>query len=596
MKKYFSLILVVLICCTIFLSGCNLTSIDSAGYNSKIVAKYGTMEINRRELNLAYNANGSNYVNEGKTAEEAVEKVVNDIINRKLLIDYSKETYGVISISESEYNKLSEAEKATFTKGPYNFYVNNLKFYDFNSVMTSIYDYINKEVLTFENEIRLQKGLNKVNSEETKTDTDSESGFKGYNKYESSINYIGGKFVKKVEEHTSTSVLGEYVLDVYGSEAISNEALHRYLIKVRNSNIELYKNKNKYSDILKTHILDLFDTYEGNRYTQIVQEEFTKTLPLEEDAILKYYKTKVTESYTKYNMPDEGYGNFVADMQSDHSKAYWNYTGSKGFVLTAHVLIKFDDATVLKLKNLETDKENGLDEATYNLKRNEILNSVGTYERNIETGDYVYKTDAEGNFVFDKDGNRVKKFYTYLEIYEMIENELSTFNSIQDNNVRAQKKAEAFNKYIYMFGMDEGSINASHYYACNLDTGVEDKLVKNYANTTRELYKNKGIGSLSAPVLVEADNYSGYHIILLVDEAKNLVSINNLNNVTLEALYGQKPMLGVNKTMLDVVYDSITKDSYDNHHNELVERLRNEFAGDAEINLYPYNYKSLLEK
>ncbi len=587
MKKYFSIILLVLVMCTTLLSGCNLTTLNVSDYNSQIVAQYGTMKINKKELNMAYNSSGSNYTNSGMSVEDAIIEVINDIVNRKLLIDYSKNTYGVISMSETEFRTLTQQQRDQYAKGPYGLYVNKNKYYDFNTTINGVYDYINEQVLTFENDIRLQKGLTKVDPNATESEADDANEFDGYKKYESSLTTDGQQnIVKKVKNNVATTVAGEFVLSVYGNSEISNQALHRYLIKVRNANYELYKNCKTYDSILKTHILELYPTYEGNRYTSIVQEEFEKTLPLEETSILTFYKNKVEESYAKYNTTN-GYSQYVTDMQSDPSKVYWHYEGSKGFVLTAHVLIKFDDVTVKKLKDLETQKEDGaISENYYTEQRNAILNAQGTCERDVETGNKVY--------IEDENGKMVEKFYTYLEIYEMIYNDLAKYDIISDENLRAQKKAEAFNKYVYMFGMDSGSINSNHYYACNLDTSVKDSLVENYANTTREMYKNQGIGSLSEPVLVEESNYSGYHIILVVNESKNLVSYNNLKNINIDVLNSERPMIGINKTTLDVVYDAITKETYNNYHGGLIADLRDKFAGDARIDLFPYNYKSLL--
>lgn len=576
MKKFLGVILTLLICCTCVLSGCNLTVLDYDKFNTKVAAKYHTMTISKEELHMAYNSNGSNYLNEGMSKEDAVIKVINDCIDRNLLIDYSKATYGTISLTEKEYNALEANQKANFIKGPYNLYVNTNKYYDFNSTMKSIYDYINSNILTFENEIRAEQDLDEVPASST---TDETTKFAGYEVYKSSINVNLNDytFTKKVDNHVANEVVGEFVLDLYGSANISNAAMHRYLIKIKNSNINLYKNCKTYSEILKTHILDLYPTYLDNRYAQVVQEEFEKELPLEEDDILTYYTNKVKQSYTKYNTTN-GYEQYVSDMQSDPSKVFWHHEGSKGFILTAHVLIKFDDNTVKKLKALETEKENGLSEKVYNQKRDAILNSAGAYKRDVNTG----KETAE--------------FYTYHDIYEMISTDLSQYDYIKNETLRATKKAEAFNKYVYMFSGDEGSINANHYYACNLDTSVKDSLVPEYANTSREIYEETGIGSLSEPVLVEASNYSGYHIILVVDKAKNIVPYTKIDDITLKNLYETRAMLGISqKTILDSCYDSITKDSFNNHYESLIDSLRESFAGEKVPTYYKYNYKSLIK-
>ena len=69
-----------------------------------------------------------------------------------------------------------------------------------------------------------------------------------------------------------------------------------------------------------------------------------------------------------------------------------------------------------------------------------------------------------------------------------------------------------------------------------------------------------------------------------------------VDNITLEALYNERVMLGIEeKTVLDMVYDSITKASYNDYHDSLISKLRKDFAGDAKLDLYPYNYKSLIK-
>ena len=124
-------------------------------------------------------------------------------------------------------------------------------------------------------------------------------------------------------------------------------------------------------------------------------------------------------------------------------------------------------------------------------------------------------------------------------------------------------------------------LNQEYYYVVNLDTEVEDKMVKAFADTSRELIE-KGAGSLGEPVLVEASNYSGYHIILAIGKVDNMVDISNLEEFgkglsfdgAIKKLYETKIMVGTDKTLYDALFDLVYKDTFSTYQTNISNTLK----------------------
>ena len=138
MKKIFGVICTILLVCVTMLSGCNLVTTNVDSYYTAIVAEFGSMKIAKKDFINAYNSNASTYTQQGKTNTEAAVEVVNDLIDRNLLIEYAKENYGIISLTKAEYDELSAQEKANYTLSAYGLYVNNNMYYDYNTAIKDV--------------------------------------------------------------------------------------------------------------------------------------------------------------------------------------------------------------------------------------------------------------------------------------------------------------------------------------------------------------------------------------------------------------------------------------------------------------------------
>ena len=100
LKKIVCLI-AVLILTGFSLAGCALFQRDVEYYNDVIVATVGSdIKITKKQLVDGFNNFGYQYTQQGMNTEEALEKTLDTIIDREILVELSKEMFGVLSDNE----------------------------------------------------------------------------------------------------------------------------------------------------------------------------------------------------------------------------------------------------------------------------------------------------------------------------------------------------------------------------------------------------------------------------------------------------------------------------------------------------------------
>ena len=621
MKKVFSFIILMLLSVTFLFSGCGLVQLNSDKYLDRVVASVSkdnqvVVSITKRDLLNSYNNNASLYINSyGYTSKQTVKLLLDNLIDRELVILKAKEYTQDITTNNDYIDKYNQAVEDTF-------------------------DYFDSQILSYEKQLREIRGLDKI-TEDDSTSESAKTDYDAYKPYEKKVLYFEdtnsyelvtynedtkqydrtytykvikdettNKYVRyfyneltneydiKAETKFSTDNITrkdlssyDYQANNHGNSELTKQAYQMFikaLIKTEEGK-NLSKNEN---EVLQREFDRVMKTYLGNAYVNTLKEIYTINTGIDNKAILSKYKDKVAESYATYTELDAqdssskaGYTKYAEDMNSKASDVYYHPYGEQ-FVQVAHVLIKFTDAQIAELTQLEDDYNNGIittyDE--YKEKYNVWLNSAGTKAR------YTYVDLENGVCTEDQVGNEYGEIISYKEIYNEINNALNACGS--DVEARAIK----FNEFVYKYNMDTGSLNQSYYYVVNLDTEIEDKMVKEFADTSRELIKN-GEGSLSEPVFVKSSNYSGYHIIFAVKKVDNLVDINSLQSFgdgqyfdgAIKKLYQTKLMLGTEKTMYDVLYDLVASDSYTTYQSNVVKTEKN----DSTINYYEKYYKDL---
>lgn len=537
MKKFTRIFITVLLCATCFLSGCNLFATNTDRYTNRIVAKIGDTTVTKNEVVSVYSTYGSQYIQNGYTQAQTFEFLAKSLLNNKLLTNYAKSLYTAepYNYSELVYGEISDKTNITH----------------YNTVLQNVYDRVNQNLLSIENLIRAEQGLELVEETQEETQTPTFSPFKAYEKKiarrwnsdSSSYEY----YVIQEEKQQDSEVLGDFVQDIHGSAEIAKQAWGRYIKTLKN--YEAGKNlSTSAKDIFEREVKRLFESYADQQYLDWFEEVFKDNLRVDSDRVVEKYIELVETSRATYST---NYSSYVKDMQSSNGKVYYHpFDDSQSFVLVSHVLIKYSDAQIAKIKEIKSDLEQGyINQDQYDKMYKEIQLSTTAKARNTEGFEY---------------GDDIPLAQIYKEIKDAVERV----------GTDVTKRAEVFNSFIYKYGQDTGVINAENYYAVNMDTTQTDTMVKNFADESRRLQNEEGAGSLSEPIFVESSNYSGFHIIFCVGLAKNIVPYSSLRSITADKLFDTRVMAGVDKSYYDLVYDMIVTDTYSEYRTSKIKELQ----------------------
>lgn len=549
MKKFAKILLCLLLTCSFAFTGCSLVQKNTARYLNKTVATAGdNITITMQDLLTSYNSYGYQYVNMyGYTTEKAIKLVLDEIIDKKLVLEEAKKHILVDQVENKVYFLTFDEEgneverRLIFNKNVWQ-----------NDILQETYDAINSQIAEKEKTVRKELGL----EEETESEEKEEAPFDAYKPYEKTVKYEDGVWSIIYDElEPEEEPIGDFVQAETGNKEVSEIAFKRYIKSLISYEKSIGNNVTE-EKALQNEIERIYKSVEENKYISVFEEQFEKTQTLSTEfnkRVVDYYKNLVLSSAEKYAMlGDDGYDQYVEDMQSDADAVYYHPYGEK-FVEVSHVLIKLTDDQLAEIKDLDNKLSTGV---------------IGQQERDVEYQKILDKTVVHAR---DENGFEIEVTKTVSEVYDEINAELSKYNTVEE-------KAIAFNKFIYKYGQDEGVINAESYYVVNLDTEVEDKMVKNFADKSRELYaeSNKG-GNLSEPVFVASSNYSGYHIIFNAGGVSSNLSIEQVNSLTSDYavnLYNKKVMLGTEKTYYDMIFDKLTRSDYKKYEKSITDTAK----------------------
>lgn len=568
MKKFAKFMVCIALCCSFIFTGCNLVQRNTDRYLNRTVATIGNeITITKEDLLTAYNSSGQQYVElYGYTVEKALNLVLDSLVDREILIAEAKK---VIKVDETDkkvyYLTLDDDGNEISRRVIYNANVWQ------NEILEEVYETINSQIKNIEDKVRKELDI----TDETE-EAEEENKYKAEEVYEKKVVYENGEWklilpdLKPEEEPSAGFVQAET-----GNAEVSAKAWERYIKQLKTN--EKGKNLSTVeSEVLQREIDRIYEVYEGNKYVEEFETQYNINQTVSEEVnrkIVEYYKTLILQSNEKYTELGEeaGYKKYCEDMNSDSGKVYYHPYGEK-FVEVSHVLIKLSDEQVAEFNALKT--------------------KLSTGEINQEEYDAEYAKMSDWKTVNvvatarDEEGKETEVVKTIYEVYQEINNELSKYSSVEE-------KAIAFNKYVYKYNQDEGIINKSNYYVVNLDTEVEDKMVKNFADKSRELYSQSAEGgNLSEPVFVNSSNYSGFHIIFNaggVSSDLTLEQVRNLDSSYAVNLYNKKIMLGTEKTYYDDFYDTLTSSNYTTYTKGLIKTVKH----NVKVVYYVDAYKDL---
>ena len=549
MKKRFKIIALLLVACmTFMLAGCDLFPQNTASYFNEIVivANYddgSKIEINRRDYLTAYNNYGSQLMNSnGYTEEQAKEATVNALVNRKILLKEAKGISDVVADVENE-----QAE---------------LLYQTFEALISNAQDY----------ETQIRKDWDMEQNEFGASKTSSGTVYAPYTKQAEVVyDAASGEYrIKKVED-TSTPVRDkvfanlEEVKTAFYEETKENETdtfakeeYRRYLASLRATQKSL---KTNYTDdeLFDNEIKRIYDNLEENEYITKYQEfkQFNggySTISVNQ--VLNKYESMMSKSKFVY---DNNADTYKEDMLGNFKNA--NYFIDDEYFHVAHILIKFSDEQQAEYDNLETLSNKGqggiISAEAKEKKEQELYNGIKGSIRNLETGEITNEDTVSVNDILK-------------------EVEVALANAKTDD-----QKDEAFKTLMYKYNEDDGIMNADYAYVVGVN---ESKMVENFTNASRELNENGAYGAVSG--LVQSEY--GVHIIYYMGKCENLFEFNTDGSIDLHANYTENgvPMSDIlkltetklnrlnNKTVFDLVYESLVEDNYSEFENINLETLK----------------------
>ena len=553
MKKFITYIFSLLFCVTMF-AGCSLIQLNPTKYYSQTVAqivydKNNKVNFTMKDLLESYNNYGYQLQqnDSSMSSEDALKQTAKLMVQRYMLVKEIKNQIG----------ELTQGEK--------------------NVLMRETYEHINTTLASLEDEIRVEWDR-VVNEDDKDEDSSTEEGPTEYQEYKPTVERVyyeeevngvtkyKSKLVRVEEEKEpeDESDPGKFVQNITDAD-VSAEAWKRYMKTLQKNNEKLGI---KLSDekAFEKEINRIYGVLEENKYISKYQEHLTKNLEIDSTSVVESYKQKYKRDYELYSNNESAYHTAMAN---DASTVYYHPNSGNEYVYVTHVLLGFSDETLAKIKNLEKlYQSNSIEKSVYEAKLKQL--------QNIETTMIDY---------YDKNGN--KKQISAQLAYEEIYNNVSKY----DKDVNFELRAKEFNKYIYKYNTDQGILNRDFAYVVNLDTNVEDQMVKEFADEARRLQKKEGVGAMSEPILTEY----GYHIILNLGPVTNVVEYNNIDNLTWEALYNVKTQPSSEKTLFHVEYDALNSD--ETKVNAILTSLVNDLAAQVEVvNYWEKRYLTLLKQ
>lgn len=551
MKKLFTGIF-SLILCVIMFAGCNLIERNPKKYYGQTVAQIVFADNSEKSFTMedllqAYNNYGSQLQqnDQNMTGEDVLKQTAELMVQRYLLVEEIKKELGELSVPEK------------------------------NVLKRETYNHINSTLASLEDEIRVEWDrviLEEETPAEEKTSLRAEyteykpTVEKQY--YEETVNGVTRLNYKLVKvqaetEAEDTSDPGQFKQDITDAD-ISAEAWKRYIKNLQTNNEDLGKSYTD-AEAFQAEVDRIYGILEQNKYISKYQEAIENGLEIVTDSVVESYKEKYKRDYELYENDEAAYH---AAMANDASSVYYHPNSGNEYVYVTHILFKFSDEQTKEIENIKNlYKSNSITKAVYEARLAEaqsIDRTVVTYEENGVT-----KT-TNATLAYQDILANVNKF---------------------DKDVQFELRAKEFNKYLYKYNDDEGIMNKDFAYVVNLDTNVTDQMVKPFADEARRLQKEVGVGAMSEPILTDY----GYHVMFNLGPVKNVVSYNDINNLTWEALYNVKTQPSTEKTLFHLEYDAINSNS-----NKVSAILTSKIADlTAEVEVIKYwekRYLTLLEQ
>lgn len=548
-RKLLGLLMCLVLVFSVF-AGCNLFERDTRAYLDQVVAKSNKVEITMEELIDGYYQYGQYLVsNYGLDAETSVRYTIDWLINREYVLGYveglASEELADDSIEEKDY-------KYALTNAEYNELVRQVWGYVDDNIESIIED-IEGDSTIFDEE------------EDTREAADTKV------VYQPTTEYVDGKVQKVANadvEHEEKLDKYAYVQNEYKA-SVDKLAWDKYISNLKKSE-KGKKLSTKDTEVFNREIDRMFKILYENKMISKFQETYESYYGFDSDGvltetmakeILDQYKLVYNRNYETYN--DISSDTFYSDMISttDRKNVYYYYDTDE-FYEVSHILIMFSDDQKNDVKEVESDPYLTPEEKAARI--NDIKSKANTV---------AVKRDENG---YD-----TEMTYTITELETYINGIVADLRAqYTDNEVYAQKVAEAFDELKYQFNDDPGVVNNDFDYVVGKN---HSGMIESFTEESRRLGV-LGEGSVSTSAIL---GDSGYHIIICNRVVKNVVE--DADDMTLELLSKTYTSRTSGKSYLEYIKNDIVESNYSSYESMLISTLKD----GAKTVYYTNRYKSL---
>ena len=584
MKKFYSIMLCLLMMVTFTLTGCAGFSINTVKYYNEVVATVGETEITRFELLNAYSSYGQTYYVEqmGLEPSEALSNTLDLLIDREILYQYA--------LSEEKY-ALTDRQV--------------------NDVVQAIFDSLDSQMESYVTSAKAILGIEII--EDDSEDEEEEEAFKFsdyvYSKRAEVVDEITYYTNANMDEVSSTpteyyrvvskikykldnsesevfdALIDEKFLSDYTLDGIEEEILSKYLThfelslenesrkdEIKNKAISLLasdlidyeyylrdENGNKYNtnthDLLIRFIRRNLDSQIESQYLENIRIDYLlneENLSINE--LIEEFKDLVLISYDKYRHFEDTYKSDMKDIGTDGDTILWHNTnlsdGTK-FGYFTHTLLSFSTEQENAMSALE--KETNLSDEARKTRLLEILNMNEYAVRDPENGLLTGETSS----------------------FDEIMQEYETITQISDYNTRLS----SFIQFMFKYTGDTATLSAGMPYV--VGTNDNSAMEEAFTNEAVRLIEAGEVGGMSKIVnenVGDADDLCitsyGVHFLFYVENVNAYdVPISNVDGAYISAtnkvgaensnLYYKiiNPLTG--ETYFDMLFDSVYPASSD---------------------------------
>ena len=553
--------------CIVCLTGCSWLVIDNARYYNEVVATIGEKKFYKKDLVEAFSNYGYQYYEQyGYSIEESLNYTIGSMVDRWLLLEEVKKNKAYELTDEEELQIKKEA-----------------------------FDYMQDSIFTYEEKIRKEWDLT-VDTEESATEAEplrtAEEEYIPTTYYDPDNADAEGNVVFRVDNTDDTSVnVGELKItdhfnksfQIVTDQKVSDEAWTRY-VKALQDLAKGEGRSQKEADVLEHEEKRLIELLSNNKYLEKFEDDFYDNLAVDVESVLKYFKAQYKSQKDKYLADESLYHTAMQKASSEF--VYFHPNSGNEYANVKHILINFTDSQKEQITALNTDfdvKDDGTDEDEEK-KQNPI------YQARLQ--DIVNETYT----TFEMDGETK----TWNALVSSGDND-SVLNYVYNyvNGATLKERASQFNELIYIFNDDPGIMNSEFDYVVNLDTTVQDQMVKPFADGVRALDKQVKEEGAVAPMSYCVSSY-GIHILFHAGNVKNIVEEKNIDNISdaelLRLLCTTYTTPESNKTIFNYIYDTLALDehAYDEKSEEAVRTARTALKNNGvEIVVYPKSYEDL---